>query len=89
MISKSFSFSSIEVIITSFEVLCEKPRIIFADEPTGNLDEQTAHEIEQLLFRLNREMQVTLVLVTHDLELAAQCQRHFILHDGQLCEQQG
>ncbi|WP_151709874.1 ABC transporter ATP-binding protein [Acinetobacter brisouii] len=69
--------------------LITEPKIIFADEPTGNLDEQTAHEIEQLLFRLNREMQVTLVLVTHDLELAAQCQRHFILHDGQLCEQQG
>lgn len=69
--------------------LITEPKIIFADEPTGNLDEQTAHEIEQLLFQLNREMQVTLVLVTHDLELAAQCQRHFILHDGQLCEQQG
>lgn len=69
--------------------LVTEPKLIFADEPTGNLDEQTAQEIEQLLFRLNREMGVTLVLVTHDLDLAAQCQRHFVLHDGQLCEQQG
>ncbi|PVZ90414.1 ABC transporter ATP-binding protein [Serratia sp. S1B] len=69
--------------------LVAEPKIIFADEPTGNLDEQTAQEVEQLLFRLNQDMGVTLVLVTHDMNLASQCQRHFILHDGQLCEQQG
>lgn len=66
--------------------LVSEPKIIFADEPTGNLDGQTAQEIEQLLFQLNREMGTTLVLVTHDLKLAAQCQRHLQLVDGQLLE---
>ena len=64
--------------------LVTEPKIIFADEPTGNLDALTAHEIEQLLFRLNRELGTTLVLVTHDPKLAAQCQRHLELKDGQL-----
>lgn len=64
--------------------LVRDPDIIFADEPTGNLDGQTAHDIEQLLFNLNREFGTTLVLVTHDPKLAAQCQRHYQLHDGKL-----
>lgn len=68
-------------------VLAKKPKIIFADEPTGNLDGETATEIEQLLFELNRELGTTLVLVTHDPKLAAQCQRHYALIDGQLVEQ--
>lgn len=67
--------------------LMTQPKIIFADEPTGNLDEYTAAEIEQLLFDLNRELGTTLVLVTHDMALAAQCQRHLHLHDGHLIEQ--
>ena len=66
--------------------LIGEPDIIFADEPTGNLDAQTASEIEQLLFELNRETGTTLVLVTHDAQLAAKCQRHFDLQDGQLIE---
>ncbi|MDQ8936092.1 ABC transporter ATP-binding protein [Acinetobacter rudis] len=66
--------------------LISQPKIVFADEPTGNLDEQTAIEIEQLLFELNRELGTTLVLVTHDRSLAAKCQRHFELHEGQLHE---
>ncbi len=66
--------------------LISDPKIIFADEPTGNLDGHTAQEIEQLLFKLNREMGTTLILVTHDSELAEQCQRHFELKDGQLIE---
>jgi putative ABC transport system ATP-binding protein len=69
--------------------LVSQPKIIFADEPTGNLDAHTAQDIEQLLFDLNREMGTTLVLVTHDDKLAAQCQRHFALIDGQLLEQGG
>ncbi|MFT4019898.1 MAG: ABC transporter ATP-binding protein [Acinetobacter sp.] len=70
--------------------LVGQPKILFADEPTGNLDRQTALDIEQLLFELNREMGVTLVLVTHDLNLARQCQRHYVLQDGSLqVEQQG
>ncbi|EPF70973.1 ABC transporter ATP-binding protein [Acinetobacter rudis] len=66
--------------------LISQPKIIFADEPTGNLDEHTAVEIEQLLFELNRELGTTLVLVTHDRQLAAKCQRHFELHEGRLHE---
>lgn len=66
--------------------LVSEPKIIFADEPTGNLDGDTAHEIEQLLFNLNRELGTTLVLVTHDPKLAEQCQRHFELKDGSLIE---
>ncbi|MCT8090470.1 ABC transporter ATP-binding protein [Acinetobacter sp. C_4_1] len=66
--------------------LISDPQIIFADEPTGNLDAQTAKEIEQLLFQLNREFGTTLVLVTHDSTLAQQCQRHFELCDGHLIE---
>lgn len=66
--------------------LISDPQIIFADEPTGNLDAQTAKEIEQLLFQLNREFDTTLVLVTHDSTLAQQCQRHFELRDGHFIE---
>lgn len=66
--------------------LISEPKIIFADEPTGNLDMQTAQEIEQLLFQLNQEFGTTLILVTHDAELAKQCQRHFELFDGSLIE---
>ncbi|MGE8542535.1 MAG: ABC transporter ATP-binding protein [Acinetobacter sp.] len=68
--------------------LISEPKIIFADEPTGNLDGATAKEIEQLLFQLNRELGTTLILVTHDPKLAAQCQRHYELVDGQLIEHQ-
>ena len=64
--------------------LVTEPDLIFADEPTGNLDATTAHEIEQLLFQLNRELGTTLVLVTHDQHLAQQCQRHVVLSHGQL-----
>ena len=66
--------------------LIAEPKIIFADEPTGNLDGQTAEEIEQLLFALNKELGTTLVLVTHDQNLAALCQRHVKLVDGQIQE---
>lgn len=64
--------------------LIAEPKIIFADEPTGNLDGQTEQEIEQLLFDLNRASGTTLVLVTHDQNLAALCQRHIQLVDGQI-----
>ena len=66
--------------------LIASPKIIFADEPTGNLDGQTAQEIETLLFELNRELGTTLILVTHDPKLAEKCQRHFLLVDGELSE---
>ncbi|MCH7315404.1 ABC transporter ATP-binding protein [Acinetobacter sp. ANC 3882] len=66
--------------------LIAEPKIIFADEPTGNLDGQTAEEVEQLLFDLNQELGTTLVLVTHDQSLAALCQRHVKLADGRIQE---
>ena len=66
--------------------IASSPSIILADEPTGNLDAATAYDIEQLLFQLNREMGTTLVLVTHDVALAQQCQRHFEIVHGKLIE---
>ena len=60
------------------------PRILFADEPTGNLDRATGHQIEELLFRMNQEQGTTLVLVTHDPELAARCSRQVEMVDGRL-----
>ncbi|MDP3071535.1 MAG: ABC transporter ATP-binding protein [Opitutaceae bacterium] len=59
-----------------------RPKILFCDEPTGNLDGDTAHAMVELIFGLNREKQTTLVLVTHDLELAARCQRVIRLRSG-------
>jgi len=58
------------------------PRIIFADEPTGNLDSATGAVVEDLLFELNREHGITLVIVTHDEELAARADRRVHLRDG-------
>jgi len=60
------------------------PQILFADEPTGNLDAATGERIVELLFRLNRERGTTLVLVTHDPRLAARCQRSLRLTAGRL-----
>ena len=60
--------------------------ILFADEPTGNLDTQTGHHIIELLFELNQQHQTTLVLVTHDLQLAKRCQRRLSLTAGKLTE---
>ena len=62
--------------------LVTEPKVIFADEPTGNLDSQTAHAVEDLLFDLNRERGTTLVVVTHDLALASRCGRQLHLQDG-------
>ena len=61
-----------------------KPKVLFADEPTGNLDQATSTDIEQLLFKLQKDNNSTLVLVTHDDDLAAQCQIHYRIVDGQL-----
>jgi putative ABC transport system ATP-binding protein len=61
-----------------------RPRVLFADEPTGNLDAETAGRIEDLLFDLNETAGTTLVLVTHDEELAAQTERVLHLRGGQV-----
>lgn len=60
------------------------PSILFADEPTGNLDAETAEKVEKLIFDLNREAGTTLVLVTHDLELAGKTQRIIRIKGGKL-----
>lgn len=64
--------------------LVGEPKLIFADEPTGNLDSNTSEAIENLLFKLNREKGITLVIVTHDDELAAKCDRVIELKDGEI-----
>ncbi|EOL44751.1 ABC transporter ATP-binding protein [Enterococcus phoeniculicola] len=64
--------------------LVNNPEIIFADEPTGNLDSATGEKIEQLLFNLNREKNITLIVVTHDSELAARCDRQIYIKDGEV-----
>ena len=61
-----------------------RPHILFADEPTGNLDNETGHHIEELLFDLNSELGTTLVLVTHNLELAQRCNRVLQMKGGQI-----
>lgn len=61
-----------------------EPRILFADEPTGNLDNATGAHIADLLFELNAEKNTTLVLVTHDVALAGRCQQRYQLQEGVL-----
>lgn len=61
-----------------------RPALLFADEPTGNLDQRTGHAIEELLFALNAQAGTTLVLVTHDEALAARCTRVLRLDNGVL-----
>lgn len=67
--------------------LVNEPEIIFADEPTGNLDSATGEKVTELLFRLNREKQITLIIVTHDDELAARCDRQIQIKDGNLLQE--
>lgn len=64
-----------------------RPSLLFADEPTGNLDINTGRRIADLLFALNHDFATTLILVTHDLQLAARCDRCLHLRDGKLREE--
>lgn len=66
--------------------LVTEPKILFADEPTGSLDEETAHDVQKLLFELNDRLETTLILVTHDLELSRHCDRQIEIHQGRLIE---
>ncbi|MBK4724608.1 putative ABC transporter ATP-binding protein YbbA [Pantoea agglomerans] len=64
-----------------------RPALLFADEPTGNLDRKTGDRIADLLFSMNRDYATTLILVTHDEQLAARCDRRLRLRDGKLWEE--
>jgi putative ABC transport system ATP-binding protein len=66
--------------------LVNNPRVIFADEPTGNLDSATGAVVEDILFELNRSTGITLIIVTHDEELAARCDRRVYIRDGLVVE---
>ncbi|HNC52281.1 MAG TPA: ATP-binding cassette domain-containing protein [Accumulibacter sp.] len=63
-----------------------RPRLVLADEPTGNLDAVTGHQVIELMFELNAERGTTLLLVTHDEEIAARCSRRLRMHAGSLQE---
>ena len=63
-----------------------KPKLLFADEPTGNLDSRTGEKIIELLFEMNAQEQTTLVLVTHDNDLANRCHRKLSIDAGVLTE---
>jgi putative ABC transport system ATP-binding protein len=65
------------------------PRVLFADEPTGNLDQRTGHHICDMLFALNRDHHTTLVLVTHDSTLASRCDRRIELEEGRVIQSPG
>ena len=69
--------------------LVNDPRIIFADEPTGNLDSATGAVVEDILFSLNREHGITLIVVTHDDDLAARCDRRIVIRDGLIVDPEG
>ena len=66
--------------------IINQPQVIFADEPTGNLDSTTGERIENLLFELNQSQGITLIIVTHDEELAARCDRKIRMRDGKIAE---
>lgn len=66
-----------------------QPKVLFADEPTGNLDETTAQKVEQLLFDLHEELGTTLIFATHNMHLAQRAKRLFYLEHGGLREAQG
>ena len=66
--------------------IINQPQVIFADEPTGNLDSTTGERIENLLFDLNQSQGITLIIVTHDEELAARCDRKIRMRDGKIAE---
>jgi putative ABC transport system ATP-binding protein len=64
--------------------LAAQPQILFADEPTGNLDGETGAQIMEIIFALHRRMGTTLILITHDAELARRCERVVAMKDGRI-----
>jgi putative ABC transport system ATP-binding protein len=69
--------------------IVNKPSIIFADEPTGNLDSATGEKVEDLLFSFNKKLGSTLVIVTHDEDLANKCDQRVYLKDGKIVRVEG
>ena len=69
--------------------LANKPAILFADEPTGNLDGKTGREVLSLMRTVSRELGITMILVTHDLGVAEQAERIIRLEDGQVADDSG
>ncbi len=69
--------------------LVSEPKVIFADEPTGNLDSYTSDMIENELFALNASRKIALIIVTHDNELAGKCSRRIELKDGRIVTEEG
>lgn len=67
--------------------LINNPKIIFADEPTGNLDSMTGEAIENLLFELNRKQGITVIVVTHHADLARRCDRELHIKDGHIVKE--
>ncbi len=65
-----------------------RPEVLFADEPTGNLDEETGNRVIQLLFDLNKEAGTTLIIVSHDMDLARRCDRMLRLKGGKILKEQ-
>ena len=65
-----------------------RPRLLLADEPTGNLDTKTGREMHELFFELNRELEMTILIVTHNDELAARTPRRLRMADGVIVEQE-
>jgi predicted ABC-type transport system involved in lysophospholipase L1 biosynthesis ATPase subunit len=63
-----------------------RPQVIFADEPTGNLDRRTGESVEDLLLEMNRELHATLLVVTHNLDLARKMDRQMRLVDGRVVD---
>ncbi len=72
--------------VTIARSFVHNPAVIFADEATGNLDSKTSDEIIDLLLKLNSERNMTMMLVTHDPEIAARCSRILVMQDGRIIE---
>ncbi len=67
-------------------VLLTHPKLVLADEPTGSLDSRTGQEVIDLIFRLAKEQEIALIIVTHDAQVAQRCQRRYQMNDGYLKE---
>lgn len=70
--------------LATARALINNPKVVFADEPSGNLDSKNADQLHQLFFELRKELQQTFVIVTHDEKLAGLCDRQIVMSDGNL-----